>query len=95
MADVADPTAWLAAARGADAVCHLAARVGLGVDFGDVRRYVADNDAGTAAGLWALHELGFRGRLVLASSMVVYGEGGYRCADHGDVRPQTRREEGL
>jgi dTDP-L-rhamnose 4-epimerase len=89
-ADVRDPEAWLKAARGADAVCHQAARVGLGVDFGDVRRYVADNDAGAAAGLWALHELGFRGRIVLASSMVVYGEGRYRCPEHGDVRPGSR-----
>ncbi|HZA00073.1 MAG TPA: NAD-dependent epimerase/dehydratase family protein [Acidimicrobiales bacterium] len=93
--DVRDPDAWRAAARGADAVCHQAARVGLGVDFGDVRRYVADNDAGTAAGLWALHELGFRGRLVLASSMVVYGDGRYRCARHGDVRPGPRTAEDL
>ena len=89
-ADVRDADAWRRAARGVDAVCHQAARVGLGVDFGDVRRYVDDNDAGTAAGLWALHELGFRGRLVLASSMVVYGEGRYRCAAHGDVRPGPR-----
>lgn len=88
--DVRDPEAWLAAARGVDAVCHQAARVGLGLDFADVRAYVDDNDAGTAAGLWALHELGFRGRIVLASSMVVYGEGRYRCPDHGDQRPGPR-----
>jgi dTDP-L-rhamnose 4-epimerase len=89
-ADVRDPDAWMKAARGVDAVCHQAARVGLGVDFSDVCRYVDDNDAGTAAGLWALHELGFRGRIVLASSMVVYGEGRYRCSEHGDVRPRRR-----
>ncbi len=89
-ADVTNPDAWLHAARGVDAVCHQAARVGLGVDFGDVRRYVADNDTGTAVGLWALHELGFRGRLVLASSMVVYGEGQYCCADHGKTQPRPR-----
>jgi dTDP-L-rhamnose 4-epimerase len=89
-ADVRDPDAWLKAAQGVDAVCHQAARVGLGVDFSDVGRYVADNDVGTATGLWALHELGFRGRLVLASSMVVYGEGRYRCPSHGDVRPAPR-----
>jgi dTDP-L-rhamnose 4-epimerase len=88
--DVRDPDAWRRAARGADAVCHQAARVGLGVDFGDVRRYVDDNDAGTAAGLWSLHDSGFTGRFVLASSMVVYGEGRYRCPDHGDVRPAPR-----
>jgi dTDP-L-rhamnose 4-epimerase len=95
VADVRDPEAWSAAARGADAVCHQAARVGLGLDFGDVRRYVDDNDGGTAAGLWALHESGFRGRLVLASSMVVYGEGRYRCERHGDVRPGPRTRHDL
>ncbi len=94
-ADVADPDAWTDAAAGVDAVCHQAARVGLGVDLGDIRRYVADNDAGTAAGLWALHRMGFRGRLVLASSMVVYGEGSYRCAEHGIVRPGPRRPADL
>jgi len=88
--DVRDPDAWRRAARGTDAVCHQAARVGLGVDFGDVRRYVDDNDAGTATGLWSLHDSGFTGRFVLASSMVVYGEGRYRCPDDGDVRPAPR-----
>src|SRR5262245_931372 len=84
--DVRDVEAWRSAARGCEAVCHQAARVGLGVDFADVRAYVDDNDAGTAAGLAALHDLGYRGRLVLASSMVVYGDGCYRCARHGPVR---------
>jgi dTDP-L-rhamnose 4-epimerase len=93
--DVRDPDAWRRAARGVDAVCHQAARVGLGVDFGDVRGYVDDNDAGTAAGLWALHGAGFAGRVVLASSMVVYGEGRYRCATHGDVRPGPRTRADL
>lgn len=88
--DVRDTDAWLAAARGVDVVCHQAARVGLGVDPSDVVAYVDDNDAGTAAGLWALHQLGFTGRLVLASSMVVYGEGRYRCPEHGDVRAAPR-----
>jgi len=88
--DVRDPADWRRAARGATAVCHQAARVGLGIDFADVRRYVADNDAGTAAGLAVLHEMRFTGRVVLASSMVVYGEGRYRCERHGDVRPGPR-----
>jgi dTDP-L-rhamnose 4-epimerase len=93
--DVRDPGGWWTAARGVDAVCHLAARVGLGVDFGDVRNYVSDNDLGTATGLWVLHELGFRGRIVLASSMVVYGEGRYRCDRHGEVRPRPRTRADL
>jgi dTDP-L-rhamnose 4-epimerase len=93
--DVRDPQAWRQAARGATAVCHQAARVGLGVDFCDVARYVADNDAGTAVGLAVLHEQRFLGRIVLASSMVVYGEGRYRCERHGDVRPAPRDGDDL
>ena len=89
--DVTDVDAWDDALDGGvDAVCHQAAKVGLGVDFTDVRHYVADNDLGTAAGLWALHRHRFRGRLVLASSMVVYGEGSYTCAEHAAVRPPPR-----
>ncbi|MGH9280985.1 MAG: NAD-dependent epimerase/dehydratase family protein [Acidimicrobiales bacterium] len=96
--DVQDPSAWAGVLRGVEAVSHQAARVGLGVDFADVGGYVADNDGGTAAGLFALHHAGFTGPFVLASSMVVYGEGRYRCAedcagDAGDdvvVRPGPR-----
>ncbi|MGI8754676.1 MAG: NAD-dependent epimerase/dehydratase family protein [Acidimicrobiales bacterium] len=88
--DVRNPDAWLSALAGVEAVAHQAARVGLGVSPADVRRYVDDNDMGTAVGLWAMHEIGFTGRLVLASSMVVYGEGAYRCARHGRVRPTPR-----
>jgi len=89
-AEVQDPEAWRQALGGVDAVCHQAAKVGLGLDFGDVRNYVDDNDVGTAAGLWTMHQQGFEGRLVVASSMVVYGEGRYRCAEHGIVRPGAR-----
>jgi dTDP-L-rhamnose 4-epimerase len=89
--DVRDSAAWERAIRdGVDAVSHQAARVGLGRDFDDVEDYVADNDAGTAVGLRALHRTGFAGRFVLASSMVVYGEGRYRCPTHGEVRPPPR-----
>lgn len=90
-ADVRDAASCAAALRGVDAVCHQASKVGLGVDFGDVGEYVSRNDLGTAVLLAALHDIGFCGRLVLASSMVVYGEGRYRCAIHGVVRPGPRR----
>jgi dTDP-L-rhamnose 4-epimerase len=82
-------------AEGVDAVCHQAARVGLGVDFDDVTAYVSDNDLGSAVLLRALHRVGFDGRFVQASSMVVYGEGGYRCAEHGRVRPGPRTANDL
>ena len=90
-ADARDPDAWRRSLNGVDAVCHQAGKVGLGVDFGDVTDYVQHNDVAMAAGLVVLHERHFDGRLVLASSMVVYGEGRYRCPDHGVVRPGPRR----
>ena len=93
--DVRDPAVVAAAVDGVDAVSHQAAMVGLGVDFADVADYVGHNDLGTAVLLRALHDRGFAGRLVLASSMVVYGEGAYRCARHGPVRPGPRSVERL
>jgi dTDP-L-rhamnose 4-epimerase len=78
------------AVRGVTAVCHQAAMVGLGVDARDVVDYVSCNDLGTAVLVRALAERCFDGRFVLASSMVVYGEGRYRCAAHGPVRPGPR-----
>ena len=89
-ADLRDPDAVADAVRGVDAVSHQASMVGLGVSFEDVTDYVAHNDLGTAVLLGALHTAGFRGPLVLASSMVVYGEGRYRCVEHGVVRPAPR-----
>jgi dTDP-L-rhamnose 4-epimerase len=80
---------WAALLRGADAVCHQAALVGAGVRVGDLPSYASHNDVGTAAVLAAMHEAGVD-RLVLASSMVVYGEGRYACADHGPQRPAPR-----
>ncbi|MDQ3145537.1 MAG: NAD-dependent epimerase/dehydratase family protein [Actinomycetota bacterium] len=88
--DIRDQAAWTSCLEGVDAVCHLAAKVGLGSDLADVTDYVDVNDGGTATGLLALHRAGYSGRLVLASSMVVYGEGRYRCSRHGDVRPGPR-----
>jgi dTDP-L-rhamnose 4-epimerase len=64
---------------GVDAVCHQAAMVGLGVDLQDLPAYVGHNDLGTAVLLAGMERAGV-GRLVLASSMVVYGEGRYVCA---------------
>jgi dTDP-L-rhamnose 4-epimerase len=87
---LADLDAARVAVEGVAAVCHLAARVGLGVDFTDAPSYAQDNDVATATLLAALSERGFRGRLVLSSSMVVYGEGSYRCASHGAVKPSPR-----
>ncbi|SDD82705.1 NAD-dependent epimerase/dehydratase family protein [Glycomyces harbinensis] len=91
--DLRDESVLRRAVEGVDAVCHQAARVGLGVDFDDVTDYVADNDGGTANLLRALWRRSFAGRLVVASSMVVYGEGRYRCPEHGVIHVAQRGEE--
>jgi dTDP-L-rhamnose 4-epimerase len=93
--DVRDADRVEACLDGVDAVCHLAAMVGLGLDFADIGDYVSHNDAGTAALLEALARRRFAGRLVLAGSMVVYGEGRYRCEQHGDVPAGPRSREEL
>lgn len=87
--DVRDGRAVDAALDGADAVSHQAAKVGLGVDFGDAADYVDSNVTGTAVLLDGMRRAGV-GRLVLASSMVVYGEGRYRDR-HGEIAGAPRR----
>ena len=86
--DVRDADTVARALDGVTAVCHQAAKVGLGVDFSDAPDYVASNDLGTATLLAGMTAAGI-GRLVLASSMVVYGEGAY-SGPHGPARPQPR-----
>lgn len=90
VADLADPAVAATAVAGVDAVCHQASMVGLGVDFADAPDYARHNDLATAVLLSALAARRFRGRLALASSMVVYGEGRYRCVRDGDVAPAPR-----
>jgi dTDP-L-rhamnose 4-epimerase len=93
--DVRDTSAVAAAVEGVDAVSHQGAMVGLGVDIGDIAAYVDHNALGTATLLRTLHSSAFRGRLVLAGSMAVYGEGRYRCREHGPVAAAAREPDRL
>ncbi len=79
---------------GVDVVCHQAAMVGNGVDAQDLPGYAEHNDVGTARLLAAMSRMGVRA-LVLASSMVVYGDGRYTCPVDGDVPPAVRRDDDL
>ncbi|WP_369386884.1 NAD-dependent epimerase/dehydratase family protein [Streptomyces sp. CG1] len=88
-ADVRNPLSVARALAGVDAVCHQAAMVGLGNGVADAAEYVSRNDLGTAVLVSTMAEAGVR-RLVLAGSMVVYGEGRYACPRHGVVRPGPR-----
>ena len=92
--DVRDEAVLDRALRGVDLVVHQAAKVGLGVDVADLPDYAAVNVYGTAVLLAVMAGHGI-GRLVLASSMVVYGEGAYDCPEHGRVRPGPRSAEDL
>jgi dTDP-L-rhamnose 4-epimerase len=87
--DVRDPRVVGLALRDVDVVCHQAAMVGLGTGLADLPRYCDINITGTAVLLEAMGAAQVQ-RLVLASSMVVYGEGRYECPDHGTVRPPAR-----
>lgn len=94
VADVRDPNAIDRALKDVEAVLHLAAKVALGVDVGDLPDYASSNDVGTAELLAGMARAKIK-RLTLASSMVVYGEGMGQCPEHGSVRPGPRIESEL
>ena len=94
--DVGDPDAAERALSGADRVVHLAAAVGVGQSMYEIDRYVRKNTLATATFLERLVNASpLPSRLVVASSMSIYGEGEYRCPDHGHVAPGPRPEEQL
>jgi dTDP-L-rhamnose 4-epimerase len=89
--DVRDPDIWERVLRGQEAVVHLAAETGTGQSMYEVSRYEQVNVAGTAL----LYEHLIKGkhnveRVLVASSRAIYGEGAYRCANHGVVYPTSR-----
>ena len=87
--DVRDAEALRPLLDGVDVVCHQSAMVGAGASVVDLPAYASHNDLGTAVLLAAMHDAGVH-RLVVASSMVVYGEGRYTCVEHGDRVPRPR-----
>ena len=91
--DVRDAAAVRRALEGVDSVVHLAARVGVGQSMYEIAEYASANSVGTAVLLEALAERPVR-KLVVASSMSVYGEGAYRGGDPGErTREQLERRE--
>ncbi len=92
--DVRDADAVQGALEGVDAVVHLAARVGVGQSMYEIADYTAVNSLGTAVLLEALPETSVR-KLLVASSMSVYGEGLYRTATGDPVEPPERTREQL
>jgi dTDP-L-rhamnose 4-epimerase len=94
--DLTDPTAVSGALDGVDRVFHLGGVVGNGESMINVRRAVDANSAGTATLMEAVLARRDRvRRMVVASSMVVYGEGSYTCPEHGPRAPALRPAEQL
>jgi dTDP-L-rhamnose 4-epimerase len=94
--DVAHVGAWEQALPGIDVVYHLAAEVGVGQSMYEIVRYMNANTLGTAIFM----ELLASGRypiqkVIVASSMSIYGEGAYRCPECGPVAPPIRDDRQL
>ncbi|WP_265516504.1 NAD-dependent epimerase/dehydratase family protein [Nitratireductor luteus] len=94
-ADIRDPEAVRQALKGVDLVIHLAAEVGVGQSMYEIARYTGANDLGTAVLLQEMVGSSVK-RIVVASSMSVYGEGlylstsGERCGNVRRARARTQ-----
>ena len=99
LGDIRDRDALREAMRGMDAIFHEAAAVGVAQSMYDVERYVDVNSRGTAVLLDILvNDTTIRDqvrKLIVASSMSIYGEGSYTCPEHGTVYPRLRPNEQL
>ncbi len=94
--DVRDTGILRRALDGVEVVFHEAAEVGVGQSMYEVTRYVGGNTYATAALLEVLaNERHTVKRLIVASSMSIYGEGAYRCPQHGRIHPLLRSDEQL
>jgi dTDP-L-rhamnose 4-epimerase len=89
--DVRDRNSLSKAVRHADVIFHLAAAVGVGQSMYAIADYTEINNLGTANLLQAILDSGARPeKIVVASSMSIYGEGSYRCPQCGNVNPEPR-----
>lgn len=84
---------WRKALAGQDVVVHLAAETGTGQSMYEIQRYSDVNIGGTALMLDILtNEKHSIKKLIVASSRAIYGEGKYRCPEHGIVFPEDRQD---
>ncbi|MGH3774097.1 MAG: NAD-dependent epimerase/dehydratase family protein [Pseudonocardiaceae bacterium] len=84
------------ALAGAEQVVHLAAEVGVGQSMYEISRYVHANTLGTGVLLDVIaNDQNNVSKIVVASSMSIYGEGSYWCEEHGCTAPRLRTEEQL
>ncbi len=96
LGDVRDRDALRKAVDGVDVLFHQAAAVGVGQSMYEIERYVDINTRGTAVLLDLLASCSHQVRkLIVASSMSIYGEGTYYCDNHREVFPRLRSVDQL
>lgn len=89
--DMRDADKLREALRDMDVVYHLAAAVGVGQSMYEIANYMGANTLGTANLLQALLDTHLKSeKLIVASSMSIYGEGKYRCVECGEAAPLPR-----
>lgn len=94
--DMRDPDAVARAVAGIDVIFHFAAAVGVGQSMYEISHYMGSNTQGTANLLQALLDTKLKlEKLIVASSMSIYGEGKYECGECGVVAPPPRSAEQL
>ncbi len=94
--DIRDREVLRKALKGVEAVYHEAAAVGVGQSMYEIERYVSVNSLGGAVLLDVIHAERIElAKLVVASSMSIYGEGLYICKACGPVHPRLREETQL
>lgn len=94
--DVGSIDDWRKALINVDAVIHLAAETGTGQSMYEIDKYVATNIGGTAKLLEILtNEEHHVKKLIVAASRAVYGEGKFKCEEHGIVYPKSRIDEDM
>ena len=92
--DVRDRDSLKKALEGMDVVIHDAAEVGVGQSMYSIDQYISANVQGTGI-LWDIlvNDRTSIGKVFVASSMSLYGEGKYRCKQHGAFSPKSRPEQ--
>jgi dTDP-L-rhamnose 4-epimerase len=94
--DVCDRQQLQRALKNNQIVVHLAAETGTGQSMYEIAKYTRVNVQGTALMLDVLANENIKvEKIVLASSRAVYGEGKYRCEEHGPIYPLSRSDENM
>jgi dTDP-L-rhamnose 4-epimerase len=87
---------WNNAIKDQDAIIHLAAETGTGQSMYEIQKYIEVNIGGTAIMLDILanntHNVK---KVIVAASRAIYGEGKYKCRNHGIVYPTERTDEDM